>query len=1041
MKHLLLVFGFAMACYTAKSQVGRLDPSFGKNGLVRTIFPSGSNAVGNVRDLFAGPGGTVYMVLAVGEFTCITRHLPDGALDLSYGDNGFSFLVRMSNPRAAMQADGKIVVVGTVFITNHDFIIARFNTNGTLDNSFAGDGIHTIDVGFNSDKGKDVAVQADGKIVVVGEANYDFTLIRFNPDGSLDNSFSGDGIAMADLFGFSDDATGIVIQNDGKLVVAGATTVANAGHMGVARFLPDGSLDNSFSDDGKTAILVGTFMSSVEAIALQSDGKIVLAGHTVDAVINPGNIDFAIVRLNTNGTPDNSFSGDGKQNTDFGLLEDRANAVVVQNDGKIVAAGFTNSNSAYAFALARYNTDGTPDNSFSGDGKVVTDIGPNSDIPYALALMADGKVVAGGAAFNTGYAAVRYNLDGTPDNSFDEDGIVIGGIPGGYTVYNSSVVQSDGKILAAGFTLVNANYHFAVARYNTDGSLDNSFSGDGKQVIAFLPDQDNFCFAMQLQDDGKIVLGGSGYNGGFFSDFALVRLNPDGSLDNSFSGDGKVLVDFRNSTEIVYSMGIQADGKIVVAGPTSLNNTLDFALARFNTDGTLDNSFSDDGKVITDFGSDEETPNGMVIQPDGKIIAVGVYDWLNPTANSAVAIARYNTNGELDTSFDFDGKVITNFSDGRDWAGPVALLQDGKIIIAGSLTTNNNDEFVLARYNSDGSLDNSFSGDGIVVFDGGFPIEGPSAIAIQTDGKIIVGGNVYSSSKYDFIMIRFNADGTADNSFSGDGIEVNDFGFGDDLIRSISISGNRVYAAGQSGAEIMYGVVAAYLIGETCTMAANIPDAMTLNSGVNTNTVYIGYTVASDLTLTVQVSGGTPPYSYSWSNGATTSSITVFPVVATTYTVTIRDANGCSTTASKLVNVVDVRCGNNKVVVCNVPPGNLSNASTTCIAANAVDEQLRKGSYLGNCTQQNLTTAKATEPYLQLVASPNPTSNAFTLYIRSKNYERAELIVWDVAGKLVERINVLPNTTVKIGAAYKRGVYMVEMRQGDERVSLKLIKN
>ena len=1037
MKHLLLVFIVAIACYTAKSQVGHLDPSFGNNGLVRTIFPSGSNKVTIVRDIFPGPGNTVYMVLSAGEITHICRHLPNGALDLSYGDNGFSVPIKMTEPGAAMQADGKIVVVGTVFITQHDFIVARFNTDGTLDNSFAGDGVQNIDVDYNDDKGKAVAVQPDGKIVVVGEANYDFTLIRYNPDGTLDYSFSEDGIASTDLYGYRDEAIGIVVQNDGKLVVAGATTFANTAHMGVARFLPDGNIDNSFSDDGKTAILVGTFRSSVDAIALQGDGKILLAGNMTDAAFSANLADFAIVRLNTDGTLDNSFSGDGKQTTDFGLLrEDRGHAIVVQNDGRIVAAGFTNFNGAYAFALARYNTDGTLDNSFSGDGKVITDIGPISDVPYALTLMADGKAVAGGAAFDAGYASVRYNLDGTPDNSFDGDGIVIGGVPTGYTAFYASAVQPDGKILAAGTTLINNEYHFTVVRYNTDGSYDNSFSGDGKLLVETLSEGGNFCYAMKLQSDGKIVLGGSGRHG-IEIDFAIARLNPDGSLDNSFSGDGKALVGLAGYGESVYAMDIQADGKIVVAGFTYFNYQADIVLARLNTDGTLDNSFSNDGIVMTDFGTDNDVANAMIIQPDGKIIVAGVTNY--PIFD--IAMARYNANGDLDPTFDLDGKLITDFFGGRDWVSAMALQSDGKIVVAGGYT-DFDDDIALTRYNTDGSLDNSFSDDGKLIFDAGYSIEGADAVAIQTDGKILVGGVVHGSSKYDLAMFRFNTDGTADNSFSDDGIEVKDLGFDEDLIRSISISGNRVYAAGQSVVgNSSYGILAAYLIGATCTITASIPDAMTMTTGVNTNTVYIGYTPASDLTLSVQASGGTSPYSYSWSNGATTSSITVFPLTATTYTVTITDANGCSTTASKSVNVVDVQCGNNKVLVCKVPPGNPSNASTTCIAANAVDEQLRNGSYLGNCTQQNLITAKATAPYLQLVASPNPASNVFTLTIRSNNYEQAELIVWDVSGRLIERINVLPNTIVKIGAAYRHGVYMVEVRQGNERVSLKLLKN
>ena len=197
------------------------------------------------------------------------------------------------------------------------------------------------------------------------------------------------------------------------------------------------------------------------------------------------------------------------------------------------------------FALSRYNPDGSPDNSFSGDGRLVTESGPGVDFAYSLAVQPDTKILVGGwssLSANYVYAALRFLNDGSPDNSFDGDGILRDYRPGGSTYYQASAIQPDGKILAAGFYASQRIFHFALARYLVNGKLDNSFSSDGMTGIEFGLGQDR-AQAVAVQPDGKIVVAGYAYNGSE-NDFALARLLPDGTLDNSFSGDGKVLTDF-----------------------------------------------------------------------------------------------------------------------------------------------------------------------------------------------------------------------------------------------------------------------------------------------------------------------------------------------------------------------------------------------------------------------------------------------------------------------------------------------------------------
>ncbi len=240
-------------------------------------------------------------------------------------------------------------------------------------------------------------------------------------------------------------------------------------------------------------------------------------------------------------------------------------------------------------------------------------------------------------------------------------------------------------------------------------------------------------------------------------------------------------------------------------------------------------------------------------------------------------------------------------------------------------------------------------------------------------------------------------------------------------------------------------------VGPTVT----IPDAFALPSGVAANTVYIGYEPASSITLTANASGGTPPYSYTWSTGSHASSITVSPTVTTTYTVTVTDANGCTGTASKTIFVVDVRCGNklDKVQVCHVPPGNPSNAHGICISANAVPAHLAKGSYLGECINAtNTITSKGISgkgiykieqnvERLTVQTISNPAPAYFTLVTRSNNPNAIQLRVFNVLGKVVEvRNNVAANSTLQLGQNYRPGMYYAEVVQGKERVILKLIK-
>ncbi len=403
-----------------------------------------------------------------------------------------------------------------------------------------------------------------------------------------------------------------------------------------------GDLDSSFAGDGRQTTDFHGGFDSGRAVVVQADGKIVVAGSANQSATPGSDPDFALARYNADGSLDGSFGDGGKQTTDFAGGDDAGRAVAVQADGKIVVAGSSDydfGSSGYDFALARYNADGSLDGSFGDGGKQTTDFAGNDDYGNGVVLQADGKIVVAGSSGND-FALARYNADGSLDGSFSGDGrqtTSIGFSGGGRAV----AVQADGKIVVAGHSFQGdaTGEDFALARYNADGSLDGSFSGDGTQTTDFAGNDDHGN-GVAVQADGKIVVVGAGREG-FARGFALARYGADGSLDSSFSGDGRQ-TNFSGGRYLATAVAVQADGKLVVAG----GGGDDFVLARYNADGSLDGSFGDGGKQTTDFGG-HDFGNAVAVQADGKIVVAGT----SGATGYDFALARYEGGpGPSDTS-------------------------------------------------------------------------------------------------------------------------------------------------------------------------------------------------------------------------------------------------------------------------------------------------------------------------------------------------------------------------------------------------------
>jgi uncharacterized delta-60 repeat protein len=392
------------------------------------------------------------------------------------------------------------------------------------------------------------------------------------------------------------------------------------------------------------------------------------------------------------GDLDATFGAGGKVLTDFQAQStDDGTAVAIQPDGKIVVVGVSDANGPFEFALARYAPDGNLDPSFGSGGKVTTSFAGDpdeSDQVFAVAIQSDGAIVVGGTADGASFALVRYTAQGALDPSFGAGGKVTTAFGGDFEQVSALAIQPDGKIVAAGVSDANGSPDFALARYNANGSLDQSFGSGGRVLTDFSQQSDDEAFAIAIQPDGKILAAGRSDATGNNLNFAVVRYMPNGQLDPSFGTGGMVVTSFADSDAEGRAIAVQPDGKIVVAGLSAAA----FALARYTAGGALDTTFGTGGAVTTTFanaGSAQAV--GVAVQSDGKIVAGGAVD-------AAFAATRYNADGSPDVTFGTGGTAMTSFGGTFDTAEAMALQSDGKIVLAGFSDVNGSDDFALVRF-------------------------------------------------------------------------------------------------------------------------------------------------------------------------------------------------------------------------------------------------------------------------------------------------------------------------------------------------------
>ena len=814
-------------------QDGELDPAFGQGGITTaSIYSKGNSEINSI--VIQNDG----KILAAGFTTInetffrfsIVRYNNDGTMDNTFGTNGIVNTnigdVAFANS-IALQIDGKIILAGYSSAEGiNNMAVVRYNTDGSIDSSFGNKGIVLKSIGANSVTLTSTKIQKDGKILAAGHyfngSNEDFFLSRFNTDGTYDTDFGHDGIVITQVGASYDYAYSMIVQNDGKIILAGSGFQTND-DFALVRYNSDGIIDNTFGINGKVFTQVGASTDVAKSVLLQDDGKVIAAGYSFGGA----NFDFSIARYDTNGFLDDSFGTLGRTITNVGITNDYAYSAAIKNNGKIVLAGYSYNKNDYDIAIVQYNSDGIIDSSFGTNGIVTTPVGAYNDYAYSTAIQSNGNILAAGysesnsihssidkssavkkseAGSYHNFTLVSYNSDGTLDESFADSGIQLSQVGESYTSCSSAAIQNSGKIIVAGSFTSPAS--MGIARFNTDGTIDNSFLDHGSQTSTFVGSIYSTFTSVKIQNDNKIVLGGYTYSNNNKSSFVISRADPDGFPDPDFGTNGYTITTM-DSSVAVQSLALQNDDKIIAVGNSFSDGEVHFVLTRYNTAGNLDSTFGIDGIVITPSltGHKHDYSASVLLQNNNKIIAVGN---ASNTNENNFALVRYKTDGSIDSTFGNNGIVLTPFESQNVYLNSAILQSDGKIIAAGYMQKSTEYDFVAVRYKADGNLDNTFGANG--VFSLGTPnfYEECNSIVIQDDGKIILAGeSVNGNSNIQNIkLVRLNTDGSLDNTFGTGGIKQTTIGSSYSETSSVLMqSDGKIVVAGNIGNSNFYSAL------------------------------------------------------------------------------------------------------------------------------------------------------------------------------------------------------------------------------------------
>ena len=667
-----------------------------------------------------------------------------------------------------------LVLIANSFFTFAQTLDPTFGTNGGIV-------LNQFSTSNTDDWVTNAALQADGNIVVIGRTSdqvgaYGF-ISRVYPTGSLDTSFNNYGYRS-----FTNVLEAVTIQSDGKILVAGGSYVT--------RLNSDGSLDTSFNSVGYISLNINNYNMTIKTLSILSNGKIIAAGY----VSNGTDTDFALVRLNSNGTIDTLFDLDGKATLPLTGSNEVLFATGIQADGKIVMAGrrqTTIGTTTTDYIISRFNTIGSLDTSFGTNGIVTSTTGIQS-----LDFQSDGEIVTVGtsttsistssvssSSSSTLYAK-RYNIDGSVDSSFS----VVKTPYATSNIYQKPQIKclTSGKILLSGscYNSSMTNKQFALNQFNSNGTVDTSFSVTGTVYLGNVSVDATYTSLSSfliVKPDGKIITGGTNYNKLDYSNMGIefIQTTSTGATDYFRT------LNLKQGTDVINGVIEQPYGKTVVMVTSKIGyNSNTTLLIRYNSNGTIDNSFGPNGNGIADIG----VGGGYIIkqQLDGKILV---------STNDDQAIHRFSIDGIVDTTFGDANAGNIGYVPVIDGGGNSAFIDDfipsndGSIYVAFDNWDTNYTmlSFGVRKLNYDGSADATYGVNGISTtrfdFYTATEYEYPSRLILNSDNSVVVVGPVYinsvgtitvltSAQNLSTGMVKFNAQGQIDTTFGINGKKV-----------------------------------------------------------------------------------------------------------------------------------------------------------------------------------------------------------------------------------------------------------------------------
>lgn len=866
------------------STAGVLDTTFGTSGVAKVNFnTAGDRATdlavlsdnsilicGNVfTDTIANGGKSTY---GIAKLTAA------GVLDTTFGTGGKATLNVGANDDSVagmdVQSDGKILIAG---MSNDKATVVRFTAAGGVDTTFGTNGVFSQHLGAStSDALFDVKFETGGKIVACGTSapagSLDVAILRLTSAGALDTTFNTTGYFVNNLGSTSDTLRSLVIQADGKYLAGGFWTNGNL-DIAMVRTTSAGALDSTFGIGGIKKLSLAAGSDIITALFVGTDGKIFVAA---EGAASTGQENFYAARfLNTVITGPVAptvqttaqanvtyaaadLGGDvtatgGATVTDRGIVWATSSGPTIVSGTKVgigsgsgsfnaTVSGLPASTLIYVRAYATNSVNTSYGNEISFTTLVapaeISVLGNGTGIPSGFTLPTTlngtdfGSVLVTGASVartftitNTGAGAL--NLTGTPPVTLSGDTtqFTVTAQPttpvaatSGTTTFTITFDPSSVGAKTATVSIPNNDadespYTFAIGGTGSvppPGTLDITLDGDGRLTTGMVPGYGEEAQAVQIQPDGKILVGGFGHVGTSNSmDFIVIRYNADGTLDTSWDMDGAggaaggiVTTDFDGGADGIHAMKLQPDGKVVVAG-YAFSSTVQFALARYNSDGTLDTSFGTGGKVLTDLPGNINVAKALALQPDGKIVVAGPSgDGLN---NDGVVV-RYNADGSLDEEFGTDGVAAAGFPNGGEYVAVAIQPVTGRILLVGSSPVNGlNYDIIIDALTPAGVRDTSFGteGNGNITLDPGGLDDIGRGIAVLPDGSFRVLATVNDGLQFDVYVLGFTAGGEQDtfgyNVSGGTVIDLSGEGADDQAFGIAIRSDGAIVVSGRAG--------------------------------------------------------------------------------------------------------------------------------------------------------------------------------------------------------------------------------------------------